>query len=323
MNSRVTVKDLARICGVSIGTVDRAINGRGGINPETKEKILAAAREYGFVKNQNAISLSRGKPNLLGVIMPNLKTEFLATLLSAIEEEATALGFSTIIMLSGYSVERERDCATRMRSMDIAGLIVFPVISDAEFYRSVMRMGIPVVTVGNRIEGIPFVGIDDRLAMERATEFVISRGYERLIYVAPLLEKAGRENLSAQVLRHEGFLAASDEVRREVIADRRAYGELLGSLESGEFFGDTRTALICPSDSYTIDCLPYIGKRCGIIGFDRLPMIGRLIPELAGVVYPTAGIGKAAALLTLNPENSSGIAAETIFEFSIVEGETI
>ena len=49
---KVTVKDLARICGVSIGTIDRAINDRGGINPGTKKKILEAARANGFVKNQ-------------------------------------------------------------------------------------------------------------------------------------------------------------------------------------------------------------------------------------------------------------------------------
>ncbi|MBE6611106.1 MAG: LacI family DNA-binding transcriptional regulator, partial [Ruminococcaceae bacterium] len=53
-NKRITVKDLARICGVSIGTVDRALNGRARINPETKKKILDAAEEYGYIKNEFA-----------------------------------------------------------------------------------------------------------------------------------------------------------------------------------------------------------------------------------------------------------------------------
>ena len=322
MSTRITVKDLARICGVSIGTVDRAINGRAGINPGTKEKILDAAKKYGFVKNQNAISLSRGRPNLLGVVMTNLKTEFLTTLLSAIEEEAAARGFSTIIMLSDYSPERERECVERMRSMDIAGLIVFPVISDTEFYKSIMNMGIPVVTVANRVEGIPFIGIDDRLAMRRGTEFVISRGYRRLIYIAPLLEKAGRENMTAQSLRYEGFLEASEGIGREIISDRPAYKKLLASLEAGELPGGERTALICPSDAYTIACLPLVGKRLGIMGFDRLPTIGRLIPELAGVVYPTSDIGKAAAKFVLTAKAGES-PDETLFPFEIVEGETI
>ena len=302
MSTRITVKDLARICGVSIGTVDRAINGRAGINPETKEKILDAAKKYGFVKNQNAISLSRGRPNLLGVVMTNLKTEFLTTLLSAIEEEAAALGYSTIIMLSDYSPERERECVERMRAMDIAGLIVFPVISDPEFYKSTINMGIPVVTVANRVGGIPFIGIDDRMAMRRGTEFVISRGYRRLIYVAPLL--------------------ASEGVGLEIISDRPAYKKLLASLEAGELPDGDRTALICPSDAYTIACLPLVGKKLGIMGFDRLQTIGRLIPELAGVVYPTSDIGKAAAKFVLTAKAGDS-PDETLFPFEIVEGETI
>ena len=317
MSTRITVKDLARLCGVSIGTVDRAINNRGGINPETKKKILDTAAEYGFVKNLNAISLSLGKPNLIGVIITNLKNEFLTTLLTAIESEASARGYSTLIMLSNYSPESERECAERMRSMNIAGLIVLPVISDPGYYLNIVRTGIPVVTVGNRIEGIPFVGIDDFGAMKRGTEFVLSRGYRRLYYVAPLLEKAGRQNISAQTMRRDGFLAAASGVEYSLVDNYSAYDELLSSLQSGSLGSDEkRTALICPSDAYTIDCLPLVGDRVGIMGFDRLPMIGRLIPELAGIVYPTADIGKAAVASLLGEPAK-------IFPFELFPGETV
>lgn len=104
---KVTVKDLARICGVSIGTIDRAINDRGGINPGTKKKILEAARANGFVKNQTALSLSSGRPTLIGVIITALNNEFQTTMLTAIEEEARRRGFSTLIMLSGFDEETE------------------------------------------------------------------------------------------------------------------------------------------------------------------------------------------------------------------------
>ena len=313
---RITVKDLARICGVSIGTVDRAINGRGGINPETKKKILDAAAEYGFVKNQSAISLSLGKPNLIGVIMTNLKTEFLTTLLTAIESEASARGYSTLIMLSNYSPERERGCAERMRSMNLAGLIVFPVISEPDYYLNIMKTGVPVVTVANRIEGIPFIGIDDYEAMRQGTEFVLSRGYERLVYIAPMLEKLGRENLSAQVMRRDGFLDAARGREYTLIEERPVYRELLRQLASGEFRHEKKTALICPSDAYTVDCLPLIGKDIGIMGFDRLPTLGRLIPDLAGIAYPTADIGKAAVGALFGEKYD-------LFPFKLVAGETI
>lgn len=317
MSTRITVKDLARICGVSIGTVDRAINNRHGINPETKKKILDTAAEYGFVKNLNAISLSLGKPNLIGVIITNLKNEFLTTLLTAIESEASSRGYSTLIMLSNYSPESERECAERMRSMNIAGLIVFPVISDSEYYLNVVKTGIPVVTVGNRVEGIPYVGIDDFGAMKCGTEFVLSRGYKRLYYVAPLLEKAGKQNISTQIMRRDGFLEAAGGAEYLLIDNYHAYDELLSSLQSGSITSDEiKTALICPSDAYTIDCLPLIREKVGIMGFDRLLMIGRLIPQLAGIVYPTADIGRA-AVASLFGETAK------FFPFELFHGETI
>lgn len=329
MGGRITVKDLARLCGVSIGTVDRAINDRGGINPETRRKILETAQQCGFVKNQNALSLSLGRSNLIGVIITNLKNEFLTTLLSAIEAEASERGYSTIIMLSNYSPERERECAERMRAMNIAGLIVFPVISDSEYYTNIIKMGIPVVTVGNQIEGIPYVGIDDREAMKRGTEFVLSRSYERMIYIAPLLEKEGKQNISTQLLRKEGFLEAAKGKELLLIDRYESYDELLSSLKLGRVGNSQKTALICTSDAYTIACLPFVGAELGIMGFDRLPTIETLIPKLAGIVYPTDEIGRAAVGLLLEPcshidESSSVVSAERrLFEFEIFEGETI
>ena len=326
-NSRITVKDLARICGVSIGTVDRAINGRGGINPDTKKRILDAAEANGFVKNQTALSLSSGRSALIGVIITDLSNEFLTTILTAIESEASPRGFSTLIMMSKYDPERELECAARMRSMNIAGLIVFPVTLDPGYYLDMIRRGIPVVTIGNRADGIPFAGIDDFAAMKEGTGYVLSRGYRRLIYAAPLLQKTS-QNIRAQLLRRDGFLAAVEsfgsgaeaDVEYHVVDSYDKYRRMLAELESGagrDCSFDAGTALICPSDTYTADCLPLVRGRYGLMGFDRLPLIGRLIPELAGVAYPTAEIGKAAVGILLDRTDS------ILLPFKIVPGETI
>lgn len=317
MKNRITVKDLARLCGVSIGTVDRAINDRGGINPDTKKKILDAARELGFVKNQNALSLSLGRPNLIGVIITDLKNEFQTDLLTAIESEAALMGYSTLIMLSNYDKSVEKSCAERMRSMNIAGLIVFSVISDPEFYKNIINTGIPVVTVGNRIDGIPFVGINDYEAMKCGTEFVLSRGYEKLIYTAPLLERENAQNMSTQSLRRDGFLdAVNKKAEYMLLDDYNGYEALLERLRDEKYSEEKKTAIICPSDSYTTDCLHLINGRFGLMGFDRLRTLEKLMPDLAGIIYPTDEIGRAAVNALL------GAKAE-IFDFEIFRGKTV
>ena len=309
---KVTVKDLARICGVSIGTIDRAINNRGGINPGTKKKILDAARANGFVKNQTALSLSSGRPTLIGVIITALNNEFQTTMLTAIEEEARRRGFSTLIMLSGFDEETEFAALDRMLSMSVAGIITFSVARDAERYLRLSE-ALPVVAVGNRIDGrIPFVGIDDRAAMRAGAEFVAGHGYDRLVYVAPLLEREGTQNMRAQTERRDGFLDAAREfgVGYEIIDSYERYGGL------GSYIGD-RMAFVCSSDAYTVRCLPYRSESVGVMGFDRLGMMGSLVPDLSGVVYPTSEIGRSAVSVLLDGGN------DIILPYEIVEGGTV
>ena len=107
---KITSDKLARLCGVSQGTVDRALNNRPGISPKTKQKILQTAKEHGFIKNQYASSLSRGTSNLIGVVMLNLKNEFFSQLLTSIESTARSFGYTTAIMLSD-NLEQPR-CTT-------------------------------------------------------------------------------------------------------------------------------------------------------------------------------------------------------------------
>ncbi len=292
--SKITVKDLARICGVSIGTIDRAINDRPNIKPATKEMVLAAAKEHGFVKNQNALMLSKGRSSLIGVIIPDLETEFLTSLITGIEARAAERGCSAIIMLSRWDCARELECAKRMRAMNIAGLIVLSVMRDVSYYRELESVGVSVIAVGNRADSLPFVGIDDAAAMKAGTEYVLSRGWERLIYVAPMLEKGKYQNISAQSERLRGFNEAVrlSSVEACVLGTKAEYNELFPHLS--ERSPDKRTAVICPTDVYTLRALPLLKLGYGLLCFDRLPLLATLFPKLAGITCPTEETAKRA-----------------------------
>jgi len=318
--SNITVKDLARICGVSIGTVDRAINNRKGISPETRQKILDAAKEHGFVKNQSAISLSSGRSHTIGVIIFNLKSEYFASILTSIEEEARRNGYNTIIMLSGYDADTEIDCARRMAAMHVAGLIVFSVLKNTDFYTELQKNGTPVVAVGNPIgPGIPFVGIDDFQAMRTSCQYVLSRGYRHLVYVAPLLEKEQSQNITAQSRRYAAFLETVQENNDLTWHTIDTYDKYHNHFS--EYLSESqRTALICPSDSYTLRCLELFSrcKQLGIMGFDRFPTLERLLPKLSSITYSSYDIGLAAAHVILDSTSD-----DILIPFSLIPGETI
>lgn len=313
---RITVKDLARICGVSIGTVDRALNGRGRINPETKAKILAAADEYGYIKNQFAHSLSSGKSTLIGVIVLNLRNEYFPALLSGIDAEAHACGYSTLFMTSGYSAEEEKACVQRMLSMNVAGIIVCSVLTDPAYYEKIAAVT-PVVAVSNRIGGtIPYAGIDDYTAMYNAAKYILSRGWEHICYISPALSKKD-QNISAQSERARGFLDAmkAEPITCSMIADKPAFEDL--SPDSSQ-----RCALLCSSDAYTLRCIAKYRDRIesgelGLMGFDNIASLRLLYPQLAAVSYDTCEIGMESVRLLLSGGGDRLIPCE------VVTGETI
>ena len=316
-NKRITVKDLARICGVSIGTVDRALNGRGRINAETKKKILAAADEYGYIKNQFARTLSSGSSNLIGVIVLSLRNEYFPALLTGIDAEAHARGFSTLFMTSNYSIEEEKACVARMLSMNAAGIIVCSVLTEPSYYEKIAASGTPVIAVSNRIGGsIPYSGIDDFTAMRDAAWHIAANGWEHICYISPALSKT-EQNISAQAERAAGFLDAMADagISFEVIDTKEA-------LASFEPPADKRTALLCSSDSYTTRCIIRFRERIergelGLMGFDNIASLRTLYPELTAVSYDTCRIGVEAVRLL------SGGKGDVIIPFEIMTGSTV
>lgn len=322
LKSTITVKDLAKLCGVSRGTIDRALNNRSGINEKTKKRILEAAKSYNFIKNQNASALSSGKSHLIGVIVFALNNEFFSTLVSSIENKARQLGYSVIIMLSGYDYATELQCAESLAAMNVSGLVVCSVLNDAAPYKRLVSRGNSVITVVNRIEGLPFVGIDDSAAMYEGARYVIMCGYEKIVYIAPVLSKRSMQNMSAQVKRHDGFIKAMKDCcfKNYLIIDNYAdYTKVLPQLKN-----EKSCAVVCSSDIYTIECVAELKNTAvGIMGFDRLKVLETLYPMQSGVQCPTESIGEHAVQLLVTRDFANEKIDDVILPHHIIYGNSI
>ena len=104
--SKITTTQLARICGVSQGTVDRALHNRGDINPKTRERILEVAREYDYIPTvQNK---DQANSMLIGVILFDLYNEFFSKLAMSLVNAADRFGYSIIFQFSNKNEKSER-----------------------------------------------------------------------------------------------------------------------------------------------------------------------------------------------------------------------
>lgn len=153
----ISTTQLAKICGVSQGTVDRALNNRKGINKLTKEKVLAAAKEYGYRPNVQGRGPLKRRMQSIGVILPDLRDNSLVDFADKLEKAAATKGFSTVIMFSAEQTEKETECLLSLYHMGVDGIVFIPVNSGKDFEKFLWSLDLPIITLKNKLCTIPFI----------------------------------------------------------------------------------------------------------------------------------------------------------------------
>jgi LacI family transcriptional regulator len=328
----VTTKDLARICGVSLGTIDRAFRNRPGIKVSTREAILAAAREYGYTPNLIARNLKTRHTLDIGLIVHDLENEFFAQLVNSIQETAWQRGYFLQIAVSRRDPGRERTALEHMAGRNVDGILLFPTSRDGDFDDFLRSLDRPVVTIANKVSSAwPFVGLSDRAIMRTVTESVIAKGYKRLVYVGPLDSSSERLNLYEVEERYAGFLAAC-EAQGGVDHVLLSGSDYLNRASELDMKGP-RTAILCCSDIFALELLRRFKgaglqapRDYGLMGFDSIEALRFIEPRLSTVVYPIQRMGERALSLLLDT-GDGGESDQTIpfveLEPEIAWGETM
>lgn len=287
----ITTSQIAKICGVSQGTVDRALNNRQGIKPSTKEKILSVAKEYGYRPNIHASTMAGGKSHLIGIVVFDLNNQYFSDFLTNIEDCCSSMGYSTVVMFTNKDSNKEIECIQNLYQISVDGIALCPINEGEEYENFLISLDIPIVTFGNKLKRIPYVGINNALAIQETITDVLKKGYQKLIYVKPELKQ---QNTFAQTQRLNSFIAVCEnEKARYVITDlRNAENELEEA---------TPCAFVCPTDIYAIKLLSSAKQhKAGIIGFDNIRLIDELGLILDSVSYDVPLTAKAAVNYIIN-----------------------
>ena len=296
---KITTAELSKICGVSQGTVDRALNNRADINAETKRRIINVAKQYGYREyvDSNPKNKISGQ---VGMVIFNLNNEYFSKLIMETELILRKLGFSAVIMMTHYDKQYEIECIRNLYNMGVQGIILCSVNSGSEFNNYLQLFDIPIVAVGNNIGSVPYVGIDDFSAMRDMTAKVIADGYTDLIYFSPALKYA---DAYAQKLRYGGFLSAVSNRKHEIVTDIE---------EISESYKD-KTAIICSTDYYAFQVYAKV-KNVKIVGFDNLDAIEKYKINIDSVGYSIPEIARLAVDIIVGKKNNGVIVNHRIEE---------
>ncbi len=326
-----TTKDIAQICNVSRTTVNRALSGTGRISEETKELILKTAKELNYHPDILATSLKNGKTRNLGVLVFDIRNQYFAQMVNAIEQEARKRSYFVSINLHEKSKETEKESLEKLVDYRVEGIILSPVSKGQRFAKFVKGLEKPVVIIGNNVDdSIPYIGIDEETAAKEAVDYIHSKGYENIVFVCPPLVDAKTENVFAHEQRKKGFEAEIKKlknVRGSIIGNWNYLDDVVSLMKSGK---KEKIAFFCSGDVYALEIMKTLrnmhlkaGEDFGIMGFDNIDVLEYVIPRLTTIDNAVDEIAVKAVDVLFDLINGKDVEKKTIVKHRIIEGETL
>jgi LacI family transcriptional regulator len=327
----VTTKDIAQKCGVSRTTVNRALSGTGRISEETKALILRTAKELDYHPDILATSLKNGKTRNLGVLVFDIRNQYFAQMVNAIELEARKKSYFVSINLHEKNKKTEKEILEKLVDYRVEGIILSPVSKGKSFARFVNSLNKPVVIIGNNVdESIPYVGIDEESAAAEAVEHIYSKGYRNIVFVCPPLADVKQENVFSHEQRQKGFEATVKhykDVEHAVISGWNYLDEVEALMKKR---GRKRTAFFCSGDIYALEIMKALrsmhlkaGEDYGIMGFDNIDVLDYVIPRLTTIDNSIDTVAVKAMDVLFDLIDGKEVAERTIVDHLLIEGDTL
>jgi len=186
MNKKFTIKDIARMANVSHTTVSRALNDKSRIKNETKEKILAIARELKYQPNFIARSLVIKKTKTLGLVITHIANPFYTELAQGIEATVRGLGYSIIFCSTHSDLSAEKHYIDMLRSKGVDGIIFTSAHMGDPNIIGLAEEEFPIILVNRRTyhpmvrEKVDYVGVNNIGGGYLAVEHLIKLGHKRI-----------------------------------------------------------------------------------------------------------------------------------------------
>ena len=328
----ITVNQIAEKCGVSRTTVLRALNGKGSVGKETKEKILSIAKQYNYRPNLLARSLNHGRTMSLGVVTINVENMYFVQSLNVINKEADKRGYFTNIVVCDESLEWEKKLIQGLADRQMDGILMSPINKGKQFEEFLLSLHLPIVCIGKQVsDSITTVQVNEMEATMEAVELILSKGYQRIIFVCPPLEVQKEQNIYVHEQRLLGFQTAVKKYP-ELIASVIGKQNYLSAVEQEiQNCSDKKIAFLCSGDSYALDIMRWasqkglsVPKDFGLMGFDDINVLEFISPKLTTVSTNLEGVAKTAVSELIQQIESKEYCPKSIFlNYKILDRETL
>ncbi len=333
-NRPLTLRDVSEASGVSEMTVSRVLRNRGDVSEATRQRVLEAAKNLGYVPNKIAGALASQRVNLVAVIIPSMSNMVFPEVMSGISEALEETGLQPVVGVTGYSPEKEEKVLYEMLSWRPSGVIIAG-LEHSDASRAMLKAsGIPVVEIMD-VDGTPVdsvVGISHRRAGRQMAQAILKDGYEHIAFLGTKMAQDHRARK-----RFEGFTEALAKAGVE-IEDREFYSggsalvkgremtrDVLERSPDLDFIYYSNDLIGAGGLLYLLEQGVKIPEEFGLAGFNGLNLLKGLPRELATMDACRHEIGqKAAEIIARRVEaGEEGKPERIVLEPTISYGDTL
>ena len=334
---RMTIKDIAKLCSVSVSTVSRVLNDRPDVSEDVRRKVLSAIKDSNYIPNNSARDLVRTKSDAIGLVVRGVSNPFYTDIIRAIESTVTQAGF-TLVMQQIAACDDEVKCGAVMeREKRLRGIIFLGGQFDYT-PADLALLNVPFVCCsysnryGTLAEGeYSSVSIADEETAREAVRELYRYGHRR---IAALISRPDDQSISQ--LRYEGYVSALEELGLpfdpELVIStggfniKDAYNAVSEKLHQGAEF----TALFAIADSMAIgamrallDAGRAVPRDCSVIAIDGLELSEYIEPPLTTLCQPMEELGRRSAEILLDMVQHKASHACEVLPTTLRQGRSV
>lgn len=306
---QVTIKNIASQLNLSVSTVSRALNDHPDIHSQTKILVNKLAGELGYNPNIIARNLKSSRSNQIGVIVPEIRHDFFANAISGIEEVAYHNGYTIVIAQSNEQQDREIINLNSMYLHRVSGIIVSisQTTTQSGHFKKLLDHGVKMVFFDRVCDDLntPRVRIDDMQSSYNVVQYLINKGYEKVIHFA------GPQTLEICKNRRLGYEKALKDlnVSFQPIIFEGGMHENDGYTHADKLIKDgiTNSAIFAVNDPVAVGAIKRLKEshidvpgQIGIVGFSNNPITEMISPTLTTVDQHPFEMGKKAAEILID-----------------------
>lgn len=302
--SQVSIKDIAKLAGVSIATVSRCLNNPERVRPDTRERVQNAIDETGYSPNTLAQSFRRGKTHVIMVVLPSVGDPFFTDVMRGIRQVASENGYSILINETQFNTMTADEIGAMVVSRQADGIALLASLSPfgTRVLSASSHQALPMVigceTIADELSSCPGIHIDNISAAREATHYLLDLGHERIAFIFgehKTLLTQGREN---------GYRSAMTEANKVIDSGWVVEGKLsiegaIAATQKLLAHPNRPTAIFCANDEMAMGCLHAV-KSAGlrvpndisVIGFDDNRYARITDPPLTTISQPAQLIGE-------------------------------